>query len=160
MRSTRTDSYPTASSNEQAVTETVLAQHRPANNHPKPALNRNLHLQFLVRNLIQGLPGRFVSQDASQPWLVFWTVQSFYFLGAALDPDNKQRCVSRVFIAHMHTKCSFRIIDTTMACQNPNGGFGGGPKQASHLLPTYAAVSALAVVGRPGPGGGWDDIDR
>lgn len=47
-----------------------------------------------------------------------------------------------------------------MACQHPNGGFGGGPRQNAHLLPTYAAVLALAVVGRPGPNGGWDQIDR
>ena len=93
MKPTRTDSYPTASSNEQATTETILAQHRPASHQPKPPLQRNLHLQYLVRNLIQGLPGRFVSQDASQPWLVFWPVQSFYFLGAGIDPDNKQRYV-------------------------------------------------------------------
>lgn len=91
MKPTRTDSYPTETSKEQSVTETILAQHRPGPNQPKPSLNRNHHLQYLVRNLIQGFPGRFVSQDASQPWLVFWAVQSFYFLGAALDPDNKQR---------------------------------------------------------------------
>lgn len=53
-----------------------------------------------------------------------------------------------------------RCIDTIMACQHPGGGFSGGPGQFPHLLPTYAAVSALAVVGRPGPGGGWDQIDR
>lgn len=47
-----------------------------------------------------------------------------------------------------------------MAWQHPEGGFGGGPGQAPHLLPTYAAVCALANVGRPGPGGGWDQIDR
>lgn len=53
-----------------------------------------------------------------------------------------------------------RAIDTVMACQHSDGGFGGGPAQNAHLLPTYAAVSALAIVGRPGPGGGWDQIDR
>ena len=47
-----------------------------------------------------------------------------------------------------------------MEAQDPDGGFGGGPKQAPHLLPTYAAVSALAIVGRPGEGGGWDQINR
>jgi CSLREA domain-containing protein len=41
-----------------------------------------------------------------------------------------------------------------------DGGFGGGPQQFAHVLATYASVSALAIVGRPGPGGGWDDIDR
>jgi protein farnesyltransferase subunit beta len=47
-----------------------------------------------------------------------------------------------------------------MASQHPDGGFGGGPKQAPHLLPTYASVCALAIVGKPGEGGGWDQIDR
>ncbi|KAG6867978.1 hypothetical protein C0993_008737 [Termitomyces sp. T159_Od127] len=47
-----------------------------------------------------------------------------------------------------------------MAAQHPGGGFGGGPGQAAHLLPTYASVCALAIVGRPGPDGGWDQIDR
>ena len=60
-----------------------------------------------------------------------------------MDPVNKQRS-----------------IDTIMACQHPEGGFGGGPGQAPHLIPTYAAVAALAIVGRPGPDGGWDQIDR
>lgn len=44
--------------------------------------------------------------------------------------------------------------------QHPDGGFGGGPKQAPHVLPTYAAVCTLAIVGRPGPHGGWDEINR
>jgi protein farnesyltransferase subunit beta len=47
-----------------------------------------------------------------------------------------------------------------MAWQHSEGGFGGGPGQFAHLLPTYAAVSALAIVGQPGEGGGWDQIDR
>lgn len=53
-----------------------------------------------------------------------------------------------------------RAIDTVLATQHPDGGFGGGPGQLAHLLPTYAAVAALAIAGQPGPGGGWDDIDR
>lgn len=54
----------------------------------------------------------------------------------------------------------FRIIDKVLAWQHPDGGFGGGPGQAAHLLPTYASVCILAIAGRPGPGGGWDQIDR
>lgn len=47
-----------------------------------------------------------------------------------------------------------------MLWQHPDGGFGGGPGQAAHLLTTYAAICSLAVAGSPGPGGGWDQIDR
>ncbi|KAI0288862.1 terpenoid cyclases/protein prenyltransferase alpha-alpha toroid [Russula brevipes] len=74
---------------------------------------------------------------------MFWTLQSLSALQIAIDPDNKQRA-----------------IDTIMQWQHPDGGFGGGPGQAAHLLATYAAVCSLAIVGRPGPGGGWDQIDR
>jgi protein farnesyltransferase subunit beta len=51
-------------------------------------------------------------------------------------------------------------IDTIIANQHPNGGFGGGPGQIAHLLPTYASVCSLAIVGRPGDKGGWDQINR
>lgn len=43
---------------------------------------------------------------------------------------------------------------------HPTGGFCGGPAntQLPHLLPTYAAVSSLAIVGGPGPTGGWSAL--
>jgi protein farnesyltransferase subunit beta len=47
-----------------------------------------------------------------------------------------------------------------MQWQHPDGGFAGAPHLPAHILSTYAAVCSLAIVGRPGPGGGWDDIDR
>lgn len=139
-----TDAYPTETSVLQATTEQILADYIPDRNPPSgPTLQKNTHLQFLIRNLVQGFPSKYISQDASQPWLMFWTIQSFGILQVGLDPANKQK-----------------IIDTVMTWQHPDGGFGGGPGQAPHLLPTYAAVCALAIVGRPGPGGGWDQIDR
>lgn len=138
-----TDSFPTLTSQTQAETEAVLLKHIPDGVEPLPGLQKNAHMQFLIRNLVQGFPTRYISQDASQPWLMFWTIQAFSVLQVGLDPGNKQRA-----------------IDTIMAWQHPDGGFGGGPKQAAHLLPTYAAVCSLAIVGRPGPGGGWDQIDR
>ncbi|EGN97652.1 hypothetical protein SERLA73DRAFT_92860 [Serpula lacrymans var. lacrymans S7.3] len=138
-----TDSYDTETSETQAETESTLLKHLPLDPNTPLVLQKNLHMQYLVRNLTQGLPTRYTSQDASQPWLLYWTLQSFSILGVALDPDNKQR-----------------TIDTILAWQHPDGGFGGGPGQAAHLLPTYAAVSALANVGRPGPRGGWDQVDR
>ena len=53
-----------------------------------------------------------------------------------------------------------RAIDKILTWQHPGGGFSGGPGQSPHLLPTYASVCALAIVGRSGPNGGWDQIDR
>lgn len=50
-----------------------------------------------------------------------------------------------------------RAISTLAACQNPTGGFGGGPRQLSHLAPTYAAVNALAIIGTSEA---YDIIDR
>lgn len=33
--------------------------------------------------------------------------------------------------------------------QNPDGGYGGGHGQMSHIAPSYAAVLSLAMVGGP-----------
>ncbi|KAG6336087.1 hypothetical protein ID866_3013 [Astraeus odoratus] len=137
------DNYVTETSEVQSETELILQKHIPADPEAPVTLQKNQHLQFLARNLVQGFPSRYISQDASQPWLMYWILQSFSVLGVALDPGNKQKA-----------------IDTILAWQHPDGGFGGGPGQHPHLLPTYAAVCALAIVGRPGPGGGWDQIDR
>ncbi|KAM6499858.1 Terpenoid cyclases/protein prenyltransferase alpha-alpha toroid [Amanita muscaria] len=144
LRPTPTDAFPTLTSLAQAETEAVLQEHIPiSSNAPPPTLEKRAHMQFLVRNLIQGFPGRYTSQDASQPWLLFWTLQSFSTLQVGLDPGNKQRAIEKI-----------------LSWQHPDGGFGGGPGQAAHLLPTYASVCALAIVGGPGPRGGWDQIDR
>jgi protein farnesyltransferase subunit beta len=75
----------------QAETEAVLRKHIPPLNMEDLVLEKKSHIQFLIRNLVQGFPSRYISQDASQPWLLFWTVQSFSTLQVALDPGNKQR---------------------------------------------------------------------
>jgi len=136
------DAYPTKTSDLQADTEDILQEVIPPGGGGL-SLDKKAHLQFLVRNLVQGFPARYMSQDASQPWLMFWTLQSFSTLQIAIDPDTKQRA-----------------IDTIMQWQHPDGGFGGGPGQVAHSLATYASVCSLAIVGRPGPGGGWDQINR
>ncbi|PPQ69089.1 hypothetical protein CVT24_000133 [Panaeolus cyanescens] len=190
LKPTPIDGYPTQTSKVQAETEAILIEHFPkhlkelldaqlqpestessavetesshlptppssaspatatgsgsnaANASPTPTLHKNSHIQWIARNLIQGFPSRYVSQDASQPWLLFWTLQAFSVLQVGLDPGNRQRA-----------------IDKIMTWQHPDGGFAGGPGQAAHLLATYASICALAIVGKPGPNGGWDQIDR
>jgi protein farnesyltransferase subunit beta len=85
----KTDGYPTHTSDEQIAVERLLSDFKPSDGSPK--LDRNAHVNFLVRVLLQGLPKRSVSHDASQPWILFWTLQSLSILGVGLDPDNKQR---------------------------------------------------------------------
>lgn len=95
IKATPTDGFPTSTSRSQTETETVLLEHlpEPASPTATPVLQKNAHMQFLIRNLVQGFPARYISQDASQPWLLFWTLQAFSVLQVALDPGNKQRCV-------------------------------------------------------------------
>ena len=93
-RLTPVDAYPTETSNLQADTEDILQSHVPLDGVGGRVLNKKVHLEFLVRNLVQGFPARYTSQDASQPWLMFWTLQSLSALQVAIDPDNKQRCVN------------------------------------------------------------------
>ena len=156
------DQHITETSDVQAETESILLKHLPLDPESLPPLQRQQHLQFLVRNLVQGFPSRYISQDASQPWLLYWTLHSFSVMGVVLDPNNKQRCVRPSMIANRSADVLsiLSAIDKILTWQHPEGGFGGGPGQAAHLLATYASVCSLAIVGRPGPGGGWDQINR
>ena len=86
------DSYPTPTSALQASTERILASHVPVNTSESDyELKKNTHVQFIARVMLQGFPSKYISQDASQPWLMFWILQSFSVLQVGLDPGNKQR---------------------------------------------------------------------
>jgi len=99
------DGYPTSTATIQQETETILLEHGinggvyceyyhpelKMNTRSELTLQKNTHLQFLARNMLQGFPARYMSQDASQPWLLFWTLQSFSVLQTGLDPGNRQR---------------------------------------------------------------------
>lgn len=102
-------------------------------------LHKDHHLRFITGLLKRPLHPGFVALDASRPWLLYWTVHSLALFEGELDPVARGR-----------------VVETLRACQNPDGGFGGGPGQVSHLAPTYAAVSTLCYMGRQG----WDVIDR
>lgn len=105
----------------------------------QPLLQKDQHLRFITGILKHPLHAGFTALDASRPWLLYWTVHSLALFEGELDQTARAR-----------------VVDTLRACQNPDGGFGGGPGQISHLAPSYAAVSALCYMGQSG----WDMIDR
>jgi protein farnesyltransferase subunit beta len=92
-------------------------------------LSREKHIDFLLKGL-EGLGEGYSSLDASRTWLVFWILHSLEILNFSIPNDIRKRG-----------------IDFLRRCQNPTGGFGGGPGQLSHLAPTYSAVSALMILG-------------
>ena len=82
------DNYPTPTSDVQHETVEILLRHLPSSDATAQspyALNKSVHMQFLVKHLIKGLNARYISQDASQPWLLFWILQAFSCMGVVLD---------------------------------------------------------------------------
>lgn len=94
-----------------------------------PVLNRPKTIGFLKRGLKQLSEG-YECLDASRPWLVYWIIHGLELLGEDLSEGDKSSLVT--FLSH---------------CQDPEGGFAGGPGQVPHLAPTYAAVNSLAIIG-------------
>ncbi|WRT69034.1 uncharacterized protein IL334_006017 [Kwoniella shivajii] len=151
------NSHPTATLYEQLDTESVISSLFTVLSPPSDAtsistdsdnvpttLRKNEHTQFLASTFFK-LPGKFVSLDASRPWLVFWSVHSLDILGVALDQNTKDR-----------------VVSTLLKFLSPQGGFAGGPSnsQLPHLLPTYASVCSLAITGNSGSGGGWEELKK
>lgn len=93
-------------------------------------LDRERHVTWLQRGLRQ-LPTNFCGLDASRPWFVYWISHALEML------DEYDEDIWASSVASFLGKC-----------QDPSGGFGGGPSQLPHLAPTYAAVAALMVAGR------------
>lgn len=92
-------------------------------------LRRDQTINFLLRGL-KNLSEGYECLDASRPWLVYWILHSLELLNVCIEGKQKSEIIK--FIAQ---------------CQNPEGGFGGGPGQVPHLAPTYAAVNALVILG-------------
>ncbi|WWC91231.1 uncharacterized protein L201_006173 [Kwoniella dendrophila CBS 6074] len=142
------NSHPTATLEEQQETESLISSlfgllPPPAQSeNSTTTLRKNEHTQFLASTFFK-LPGKFVSLDASRPWLVFWSIHSLDILGVALDQGTKDR-----------------IISTILKFLSPLGGFAGGPanSQLPHLLPTYASVCSLAIAANSGSQGGWEQL--
>ncbi|KAI9012990.1 terpenoid cyclases/protein prenyltransferase alpha-alpha toroid [Gaertneriomyces semiglobifer] len=140
------DEHPSDTSLDQTeVEESVIERYQsylgitPSKRYERIKLYRPFHAAYLLRGL-ESLSKWMVSLDASRPWLVYWMIHSLDLLNVPIPDEIAQRA-----------------IDTLSRCQNPEGGFGGGPGQLSHVAATYAAVHALALIGRREA---WDAIDR
>ncbi|CAL1358023.1 unnamed protein product [Linum trigynum] len=92
-------------------------------------LQRDKHVEYLTRGL-QQLGPSFVVLDANRPWLCYWILHSIALLGESVDDELEDNA-----------------IDFLSRCQDPNGGYGGGPGQMPHLATTYAAVNSLVTLG-------------
>ncbi|KAK2991442.1 hypothetical protein RJ640_028525 [Escallonia rubra] len=116
-------------------------------------LQRDKHIEFLTKGLRQLGPS-FSVLDANRPWLCYWIIHSIALLGDSVDDKLEESA-----------------IDFLNRCQDPEGGYGGGPGQAScfailnvfyrvdvcflvlrchnlpHLATTYAAVNTLMTLG-------------
>ncbi|KAI3626077.1 hypothetical protein CBS9595_001438 [Malassezia furfur] len=142
---------------EESIYELVAPFEKGAS--PLPALRRREHAAFLSR-ILEPLPARYVSFDSNRAWLLYWIAHSLDLMGLPLTGAKQARAISTL----LHFQDTER------------GGFGGGPGQMGHLMSTYAAVCALAIVGGPGGmptahdieqgqsvevgRGGWDCIEK
>ncbi|XP_064621817.1 protein farnesyltransferase subunit beta-like [Lineus longissimus] len=95
----------------------------------EPTLLRSAHMKYLIKN-IRHLSTNYECLDASQPWLCYWTLHAMEVLSIPI-PDD----------------LASDIVAFLKKCQQPSGGFGGGPYQQAHLAPTYGAVNSLCIIG-------------
>lgn len=104
-----------------------------------PILQREKHLLYISKWFPGPLTERYVSLDASQPWIIHWLTNLALLLGATLEDSEKSAISSKI-----------------QAAQNPSGGLGGGFGQMAHIAPTYAGLSALFLAGDLAI---WSEID-
>ncbi|XP_061072903.1 protein farnesyltransferase subunit beta-like [Conger conger] len=143
LESFKDDKVKTVTSTQQnrieGTIQEVINAYRQNNTLPQPTLLREQHYGYLKKGL-HNLSDAYESLDASRPWLCYWILHSLELLD---EPVSASVCSD---------VCRFLA-----RCQSPTGGFAGGPGQQAHLAPTYAAVSALCIIGTQEA---YDVIDR
>ncbi|GAB4849186.1 hypothetical protein Ancab_003996 [Ancistrocladus abbreviatus] len=92
-------------------------------------LARDQHIEYFTNGL-RHIGSSFCVLDANRPWLCYWILHSLALLGESIDEELENSA-----------------IDFLNRCQDPNGGYGGGPGQMPHLATTYAAVNSLVTIG-------------
>lgn len=101
---------------------------KTSNQHGLPHLDRQSHAQFLHKQF-GTFPPQYLAIDPSRPWFFYWSLAALSLLGEDISIYKT------------------RMIETARPLQNPDGGFGGGYGQMSHLATSYATVLALMLVG-------------
>lgn len=112
----------------------------PPNKHGLPHLLRQKHIAFLHKSL-GALPAPYTGADASRPWLLYWALCGLATLGEDVSVYRE------------------RVVASVRVMQHPEGGFGGGHGQMSHLAPSYAVMLSLAIVDG-GTGEAFRCVDR
>nr|AZK16212.1 farnesyltransferase beta subunit [Catharanthus roseus] len=92
-------------------------------------LQRDNHIEYLTNGL-KKLGPSFTVLDANRPWLCYWILHPIAVMGDCVDEELANN-----------------TIDFLRRCQDPDGGYGGGPGQLPHLATTYAAVNSLITLG-------------
>lgn len=127
------DGVETVTSVEQSKVERsiqeVISVYKQIHSLPQPTLLRDQHYQYLKKGL-RHLSDAYECLDASRPWLCYWILHSLELLEEPVP-----------------TAIASDVCKFLARCQSPTGGFAGGPCQAAHLAPTYAAVNALCIIG-------------
>uniref|UniRef100_A0A673Y9H4 Protein farnesyltransferase subunit beta n=1 Tax=Salmo trutta TaxID=8032 RepID=A0A673Y9H4_SALTR len=107
----------------------VISVYKQIHSLPQPTLLRDQHYQYLKKGL-HHLSDAYACLDASRSWLCYWILHSLELLEEPVP-----------------TSIASDVCKFLARCQSPTGGFAGGPGQAAHLAPTYAAVNALCIIG-------------
>ncbi|WJX70298.1 protein farnesyltransferase [Trifolium repens] len=92
-------------------------------------VQRDKHIEYLTKGL-HHLGSNFSILDSNRPWLCYWIIHSIALLGESIDDELEDN-----------------TVDFLNRCQDPNGGYAGGPGQMPHLATTYAAVNTLITLG-------------
>jgi len=132
------DEFPTDSSRAQReVEESLFAEDavRDASGLRDPPVIQKDSMWAYLRAAVNGkIEKYFVGLDSSQPWLCYWIIHALDLLSSSEEPVLDE------------TTCQ-ETIAFLKSCSNDSGGYGGGPGQVSHAATTFAALSALFVIG-------------
>ncbi|XP_027925387.1 protein farnesyltransferase subunit beta isoform X2 [Vigna unguiculata] len=93
-------------------------------------LQRDNHVQYLSKGL-RHLSSAFSVLDSNRPWLCYWIFHSIALLGESVEDELEDN-----------------TIEFLNRCQDPEGGYAGGPGQAINTLITLGGQKSLASINR------------